>query len=427
MALRSPWLFITAVASQQSRGNPSCWTHGFTFEQCCSALHGSSGNPNCWDAGAHNFDSCCQGEVFEAESCSDYVAHFDFAVLKLRPQAWEDCVEKMENEPETCNSEHITLDSCPSCAELSSHAVTYIRCVRTEQGRRVRATGGGDTDAGAARAAVGGWHYPTVFVPRTEGRDFSFIVPAFDAYVGSRLIVDGQWMHHEVRLLTSLLSAGDVVVDAGANIGGFTLPFAKTVGAFGANGLVHAFEPFRLLFQCLNANIMANGLANVMTYQAGLGNKAEMTQLRQPNLNAISNPSKMHVVAEVASELMVRTAGEEEPVKVMRLDDVAFGARGPVLIKVDVESMELPMMQGAERTLKRYRPLLYIEDSEIPPAGVTGHHTSKLMEFLFERGYVELDLIASGMYDATSTLFVPKERSEEVVARLRTINWADLR
>ena len=39
---------------------------------------------------------------------------------------------------------------------------------------------------------------------------------------------------------------GATVVDVGANIGTLTVPFAKMVGH---TGTVHAFEPFRRLFQ----------------------------------------------------------------------------------------------------------------------------------------------------------------------------------
>jgi len=268
---------------------------------------------------------------------------------------------------------------------------------------------------------VGGWHYPAIFVPRTGRRDFSVAAPAFDAYVGNRLVIDGAWMYHEVKLLLGLTGPGDVVVDAGANIGGFTLPLAKHVGP---EGLVHAFEPFRLLFQCLNANVMLNGLSNVHTHQLGLGNQTDVVRQRQPNLNVVSNPSKMHLPARVASELLVRKdQSAQEAVRIARLDDVDLGPRGPSMVKVDVESMELALLQGASGVLQRHRPLLYVEDSEVPPDSDGRHRPTRVMEFLYSRGYLFVDLIRSGLQDATSMLFVPQEKREEVMERLRAIDW----
>merc|ERR1719188_1840975 len=230
-------------------------------------------------------------------------------------------------------------------------------------------------------------------------------------------------MPHEVQLLVGLTRPGDVIVDAGANIGGFALPLAKHVGV---DGRVHAFEPFRLLFQCLNANVMLNGLSNVHTYQAGLGNTTESVKRRQPNLNAISNPSKMHVAAQVASELMVRQDPRPraaEAVQVMRLDDLDFGQQGPSMIKVDVESMEMPMLQGADRVIRQYRPSLYVEDSEVPLESDGRHRPTRVMQFLHQRDYLAVDLIRSGFTDATSTLFVPRSREQDMLDRLKYIRW----
>lgn len=417
---------VAAEANVQTpnggRGNPSCWTMGFTWEQCCHATHGKLGNPTCWDAHTHNADTCCWGDLFEPRGCPQIVANFDFGVIKLIPAAWESCVQAMENDTERCNSARTTRERCPECAALSEHATKYIQCVREEQGRVLRADGGGAGDEDAPRPSVSGWHYPVVFVPRKSGRDFAVAAPAFDAYVGNRLIVDGGWMHHEVQLLVRLMQPGEVLVDAGANIGGFTLPLAKHLGP---EGRVYAFEPFRLLFQCLSANVMLNGLSNVNTYQAGLGNVSETLMQRQPNLNAISNPSKMYVAAEVASELMVRRdprPDSAEPLQVMRLDEIDFGRRGPSMIKVDVESMELPMMQGAVETLRRYRPLLYVEDSDTP---FGSSKTTRLSRFLEAQGYHLVDLDDCGFHEATSSLFVPLERTQETERHLRSLKWGD--
>lgn len=406
-----------------ARGNPACWTQGFTWEQCCSEIYGARGNPICWDASEHTFDTCCFGAPYRPNGCVEYVSHFDFAVMKLFPDHWEGCAESMEQMPQACNSQEMTKEGCPGCAHLSDYAVTYIRCVRGLQG--VRGLGGVASESAAPLATVGGWHYPTLLLPRSHGRDFSVAVPAFDAYVGNRLVIDGSWMPHEIKLLVGLTRPGDVIVDAGANIGGFALPLAKHVGR---EGQVHAFEPFRLLFQCLSANVMLNGLTNVYTYQLGLGNATKSVSRRMPNLNTIMNPSKMHVAATVASELMVRhdpSPAARDIVKVVRLDDIDFGYRGPHMIKVDVESMEMPLIEGSEATLRRYRPSLYIEDSEVPEEVDGQHRPTRLWRHLMARGYLVVDLVQSGMSDATSTLFVPQERRKEMMERLWQIHWGE--
>jgi len=45
-------------AVEGDAGNPECWSDGFTFEMCCSLLHGAGGNAACWDS-FYNYQRCC--------------------------------------------------------------------------------------------------------------------------------------------------------------------------------------------------------------------------------------------------------------------------------------------------------------------------------------------------------------------------------
>ena len=56
-----------------------------------------------------------------------------------------------------------------------------------------------------------------------------------------------------------------MVVDVGANIGTHTVFFAQRAGA---TGQVYAFEPQRIVFQNLCANLALNGLLNVRAIHA---------------------------------------------------------------------------------------------------------------------------------------------------------------
>ena len=92
-----------------------------------------------------------------------------------------------------------------------------------------------------------------------------------DTFVGRSLDLYGEWCEAEIDLLAQVLKPGDVVLDVGANIGSQTVPFAKFVGD---SGRVVAFEPQRLVFQNLCANLALNALRNVVTYDAGVGKDA---------------------------------------------------------------------------------------------------------------------------------------------------------
>eukprot|EP00439_Symbiodinium_sp_Y106_P067474 s1051_g11.t1 len=272
-------------------------------------------------------------------------------------------------------------------------------------------------EGGGASAIVGGAHFPTVLRPRSSGRDFSVLATAFDMTVGDQLISEGRWMQPEVDLLKAFLPVGGVAVDAGANIGGFALPLSKHVGP---DGQVHAFEPFRNIFQVLTANCAINGLLSCFTYHNALGNATEQRRRPMPGLGAVGNPSKSFVVDEIASELLVHhdSLGRSETVSVVRLDDKLKLDRLDVM-KIDVESGEYDMLLGAGATIRAHQPLIYVEDSESdkPPP-------TRVMRLLSDlHSYWCADPKEFGLQLMTSTLCVPQRMVGEIRDRIRKIRW----
>lgn len=92
-----------------------------------------------------------------------------------------------------------------------------------------------------------------------------------------RIQAQGYWQHGlEV-------AAGDVVIDAGANIGLFALDAAQK----GAR--VHAFEPMPATFAALRANARALGKRRICAHRLALGARAEDAQFAYfPFLSALS-------------------------------------------------------------------------------------------------------------------------------------------
>lgn len=411
-----------------------CWTFGFTRGHCCNKAFGDRGNPHCWGGAGDmfTFESCCGGRSYEPRGCGDFVTHFPWSALQMDNALWERCVDAMEHRRQDCNGGNTSWRSCPECAAISPHLITYIRCVRQEQERPQPRTvcpaccqSQGDAPApeplgGGTQVFVGGTHFPTLVRPRYPGRDFSVLASAFDTTVGYAMISEGRWMPQETALLQEFLPVGGVAVDAGANIGGFLLPLARHVGP---DGQVHAFEPFRAIYQILTANCALNGLMSCYTYHAALGNQTERKRKPMPGLNAVSNPSKSFVVDSVASEMMVHHDGHgrTEEVEVVRLDDKLRLPRLDVL-KIDVESMEYELLLGAHETIATHGPVIYLEDSEADMATMTT--MTRSMQLLSDHhNYACLNLAQSGLHDMSSLLCAPSSRMDEVRRRLRHIDF----
>ena len=84
----------------------------------------------------------------------------------------------------------------------------------------------------------------------------------------------------EKRLYLSIVQRGDIVIDAGANVGYFTMLFADVVGR---HGEVHAFEPVPATFQLLSENIRRfPSYRNVRLNCAALGDRDQRTDILIP-------------------------------------------------------------------------------------------------------------------------------------------------
>lgn len=168
-----------------------------------------------------------------------------------------------------------------------------------------------------------------------------------DIYIGRSLDLYGEYSEGEVQLFRQMAKSGETVVEVGANIGTHTVFFARHVGP---SGHVLAFEPQRVVFQTLCANVALNSLTNVQCYQQAVG-ESPGTLLVPPVDYAQDNNFG-------GLELGFWTAGE--PVPVVTLDSLDITQLH--LLKIDVEGMEHAVITGAAETLQRCRPILYVEN-----------------------------------------------------------------
>ena len=183
-----------------------------------------------------------------------------------------------------------------------------------------------------------------------------------DPVIGRSLSLYGEWACREIVFLIGLIGPGDNVVDAGAHIGTHTVAFAMRVAP---EGRIFAFEPQRMPFQMLCANVALNNLPNVMTMNVGLGARHEQRQLPLSMQGDIG-----------AAGIGRRTPGE--PVQIIPLDACSFPKLK--LIKIDVEGMEKQVLEGARNTIAMHRPCLFVENNK-------PENSAELIGQIFSMGY----------------------------------------
>jgi FkbM family methyltransferase len=185
-----------------------------------------------------------------------------------------------------------------------------------------------------------------------------------DRYIGRSIERYGEFSLGEIELFRQAVQPGWHVVEAGANIGAHTLILAQQVGP---RGRVYAFEPQRVLFQTLCANMALNSLTHVYCRQEALGAAAGTTYVPWLDYNAENNFGGLSL-----------THRQGEPVPVVPLDSLDLPRCD--FLKIDVEGMELEVLRGASQTIQRFRPLLYVENDR-------PEQSAELIRYLQELGY----------------------------------------
>lgn len=189
-----------------------------------------------------------------------------------------------------------------------------------------------------------------------------------------QLSVHGVYEPFQTELAIGLIKKGDVVLDIGANIGYYTLIFARQVGP---NGRVFAFEPEPANFAILKRNIEMNGYENVIMVPKAVSNATGRIRL--------------YLCEENRGDHRIYDSGDGRQsleVEAVRLDDYFDGYDGQVdFIKMDIQGAEARALQGMAGLLERHRHLTMM--TEFWPVGLKrcGTDPQEYLKSLIDRGF----------------------------------------
>jgi FkbM family methyltransferase len=151
-------------------------------------------------------------------------------------------------------------------------------------------------------------------------------------------------------------------VDAGANYGIMSYNLNSRFSK------IHAFEVDTPVRDCLKKNVEKFQLDNVVVCDCGLSDKEELV-----SLNYLKNTFGTHINKQVSGTHSCRTLDSFE------LKDVGF-------IKLDCEGYEPYILRGAEQTIKKYRPVILMEEKNYSKK-YYGEEGNLAVEILLAWGY----------------------------------------
>jgi FkbM family methyltransferase len=154
----------------------------------------------------------------------------------------------------------------------------------------------------------------------------------------------------ETALFCRLVRPGMTLIDAGANVGQYTLLAATAVGPTGA---VHAFEPVPKTFEKLKRHVDASGLANIHLNRAALWHENGEVTLDIP-VGGSGDAGTYGVVTDRAAATKAPAVRLDDYVRQNHIDRIDF-------LKMDIEGGEPFLLRGSLETLARDHPLIMAE------------------------------------------------------------------
>lgn len=153
--------------------------------------------------------------------------------------------------------------------------------------------------------------------------------------------------------ILNYLEQSEIVFDIGANIGQTSFNMFRTQKSKNLNPNIYAFEPYPRTFSKLETNISLNKNSSIKAYNLGVSEHRGSLHMIQ---HCPSNSGGFRMTENRQNSIEVPVISLDEFVIENQLDSVDF-------IKIDVEGFELQVIQGALKTIEKFKPILIFEYS----------------------------------------------------------------
>jgi FkbM family methyltransferase len=155
---------------------------------------------------------------------------------------------------------------------------------------------------------------------------------------------------NDSHMIYRLINPESHVIDIGANIGWYSLH----IGSMLKGGSVHSFEPLPETHAKLQENIRLNNLSNITVNHIALSEKKQTLTFFFDPYQSGSSSSRDITESPTVVKVDLESITFDEYAESKALTAIDF-------IKCDVEGAELFVIQGAQKSLEKYKPIVFAE------------------------------------------------------------------
>ena len=247
-----------------------------------------------------------------------------------------------------------------------------------------------------------------LYCPENEARVAPIEVMNFDHYEPA-----------ETRAMDLLTDSARVILDVGANIGLYSIRFAKRF----SQARVYAFEPMPISYAFLQRNVAANAMGDrVSCFNYGLSETSGTVDFFISPV-AGTNASLRNVAGAHDAQRVVGLT--------LTMDQWTVNQNvAPDFIKCDVEGAELLVFRGGRATLAQHQPIVFAELLR-KWSKPFGYHPNDMLAFFTKLGYqcfavgeVGVRRIAEVIDDTPETnyAFLHGQKHVETIQHLMALN-----
>ncbi len=182
-----------------------------------------------------------------------------------------------------------------------------------------------------------------------------YISVDIDSYIDQQIIFNKNYIENINFHLLKNVQANSLYLDIGANVGTTTIP----VALLHPNVIVHSFEPNPTINIKLKQHIKMNAVKNVTVFDFGMSDKSSKSKfyfssVKKGNHGTSSLRRNSDISSPAELDIQLRTVDEQYQDSSIPIS----------LIKIDVQGFEMEVLEGAQHTIERFKPVIIFEQED---------------------------------------------------------------
>ncbi len=172
------------------------------------------------------------------------------------------------------------------------------------------------------------------------------------------------------------LEKSEIIFDIGANIGQTAFNMFQKQTKKGMNPIVYAFEPFPGTFEKFKTNLSLNPeIKEIHALNLGLSNQKGVLHMGHNGANS----GAFRMTMDTQNSISVPVTSVDEFVSEHQIAHIDF-------IKIDVEGYELHVLEGAMKSIEKFKPRLIFEYS-VKNMAAQGKKADETLDNLLKLNY----------------------------------------